>query len=155
MATREDKMQPTKPKCFWCGKEKNKPEDIKKFDEYLKAHLPWKYFQPEYSDIFYEPCDECKAKMENKITLIGTAPTAPDARPLINPGSYPTGFWLVMSDKEAYEKIGKTVIDSVIKHNKRRLTVNSPRSKEYTEACRIAAGEVYLCLENNELVLRR
>lgn len=59
-------LNPTIATCFFCGKDKNElilAGKINRNDDEMPMH----------TIINYEPCDECKAKMNKGITLIAAA----------------------------------------------------------------------------------
>lgn len=85
-------LNPTIPICFFCGKDKNEivlAGKINKNDDEMPMH----------TIIDYEPCNECKAKMDKGITLIEatTKPANPNQPPIQN-GIYPTGKWCVVTE---------------------------------------------------------
>lgn len=109
-------VNPTISTCFWCGKEKN--------EIVLCGKLPGDKEAPMRAIINYEPCEECKAKMENGITMMeaSSTPRNKNQAPM-QKGIYPTGRWVVVSeeaisnaeiikqrkcfiDEETWEKIG-------------------------------------------------
>ena len=89
-------VNPTIPVCFFCGKEKNEIALLGKIGgrgKDLEA--------PRHMVLDYEPCDECKAQMEQGVSLIVVTDTQPsDGRPAIraqgNQEVYPTGGFLVI-----------------------------------------------------------
>ena len=120
-------LNPTLPICFFCGEEKgeialmgymNPDKKRGKYAEDVEA--------PKHMILDYEPCDKCKEAMSKGITMIGVSKSAPDGRPQIAHGMYPTGAWCVVSedfirrtisDSELAEDIikkGKTIADNEI-----------------------------------------
>ena len=82
-------------KCFWCGKETG----IRIYEKDSDSE------DVKYIFGGYEPCDECKAKMEKGFTII-EAEEHPlvSAQPEIQKGVYPTGsLWVI--DREAAAKV--------------------------------------------------
>lgn len=85
-------LNPTIATCFFCGKDKNElilAGKINRNDDEM----------PMRTIINYEPCDECKAKMDKGITLIEatTTPSSPKQMPMQN-GIYPTGRWCIVTE---------------------------------------------------------
>ena len=89
-------------KCFWCGKETG----IGLYEKDCDTE------DAKYVFGGYEPCDECKAKMEKGFTVIEVEEhPLVRAQPEIQKGLYPTGMlWVVK--QEAAEK---TFIPEVMK----------------------------------------
>ena len=100
-------LNPTIPICFFCGEEKPEVAILGKLKNDEEA--------PRNAVINYEPCDNCKALMEQGITLIeateqpiekGIPPISNNA--VVNGVSkvsvYPTGRWVVLKE-EAFKQI--------------------------------------------------
>lgn len=92
-------LNPTMPVCFWCGKEKG---EIALLGEVI---LPdgREFEAPMHMCIDYEPCEECKRKMETGVTLIEVTshPTPENKRP-IRENAFPTGKWAVIKPEAAH-----------------------------------------------------
>lgn len=87
-------VNPTIPICFFCGKEKN--------EIVLLGKLPHDEKAPMHMCLDYEPCDDCKAKMAQGVTLIVVTETQPaDHRKAMMTDKkqkvYPTGTWCVIT----------------------------------------------------------
>lgn len=86
-------INPTIPRCFFCGKEKPMIALLGQIDRADSQ-------APRSCVIDYEPCEECKEKMNQGITLIEVSETPlPDERPEILQDFYPTGRWCVVSEE--------------------------------------------------------
>lgn len=106
-------LNPTIATCFFCGKDKNElilAGRINRNDDEMPMH----------TIIDYEPCDECKAKMNKGITLIAatTKPTCPNQMPIQNE-VYPTGQWCVVTENFIKNNIkSKEVVNNILKMRK-------------------------------------
>ena len=100
-------VNPTIPICFFCGEEKPEIALLGKLKNDEEA--------PRNAVINYEPCDNCKALMEQGITLIEATeqPIEKGMPPISNNAVvngvnkvsvYPTGRWVVLKE-EAFKKI--------------------------------------------------
>lgn len=80
-------VNPTIPKCFFCGEDKN--------EVLLLGHLKGDVEAPRGAVFNMEPCDKCREYMEKGVILISVdeAKSASDPK---NP--YRTGGWCVVSD---------------------------------------------------------
>lgn len=85
-------VNPTVVQCFFCGEDKN---------ELALLGAGYKGQAPRHMCLNYEPCDECKKKMDMGIALIECAQRPPDNRPAIQEGLYPTGNWMVITEDAA------------------------------------------------------
>lgn len=105
-------LNPSISVCFFCGEDKSEIVLAGKVDRADTA-MPMRM-------IFdYEPCDKCKEKMANGITLIGVS-TKPltDNRPEIQNGLYPTGNWCVVSEDFSRRFFQEDVLISVLEKRK-------------------------------------
>lgn len=87
-------VNPTIPICFFCREEKNELALLGKIGGRGKdLEAPHKMI------LDYEPCEECKKKMETGITLIEVTTTPNNEnQPEIAQNAYPTGNWLVVKE---------------------------------------------------------
>ena len=104
-------VNPTIPVCFWCGKENNEIALHGKID---KADTQ----APMHCILDYEPCDACKTAMEQGVTLIGVASNAPDNRPPIQKGLYPTGQWAVLKTEAVSRLFPEDVAEKAVSTGK-------------------------------------
>ena len=111
-------VNPTIPRCFFCGKEKNEIALMGKLKNDAEA--------PKNCILDYIPCEECQKKFTAGILCVGvrTEPY-PDHRPPIADGLYPTGAYVVatedfirrIADEDtaaAAIQYGRTLIDNEI-----------------------------------------
>ena len=78
-------LNPTIPKCFWCGQDKNEVA--------LLGRLPDDAEAPRNVVLDYEPCDVCKSARAKGITLIEVTESGPSAT------CRPTGNWCVIKEE--------------------------------------------------------
>ena len=95
-------LNPTLPICFWCGEERGDISllgKIGKKGEDLEA--------PKHMVIDYEPCEKCRAAMDQGFTLIeaGEQPIT-EHQAEFSDGVYPTGRWLVLKKERAQAIFG-------------------------------------------------
>lgn len=108
-------VNPTIPTCFFCGEDKN--------EVVLLGKLPGDKEAPMRMWINgdYEPCDECKKKMEQGITFIEVddKPTICENQISFVENAYPTGSWCVVKE-EAVKRVleGTDILESVLKSRK-------------------------------------
>ena len=97
-------VNPTIPTCFWCGKEKN--------EIILMGQLKGDIEAPKNVVLDYEPCEECKKRMDSGFTII-EATTYPNNRTSIEMqrGIYPTGRYVVLTH-EAVDRIFPADVDT-------------------------------------------
>lgn len=108
-------VNPTIPTCFYCGEDKNEVALLGKLpgdkEAPMRMWINWDY----------EPCDECKKKMEQGITFIEV-----DNKPIICENqisfvenAYPTGRWSVVKE-EAVKRVlkGTDILELVLKTRK-------------------------------------
>lgn len=108
-------VNPTIPTCFFCGEDKN--------EVVLLGKLPGDEEAPMRMWINgdYEPCGECKKKMEQGITFIEV-----DNKPMICENqisfvenTYPTGRWCVVKEESVKRVLEETdILESVLKSRK-------------------------------------
>lgn len=79
-----------KRKCFFCGRDNN---EIARIKEQRK--------QEGKADIVldYEPCEVCKKVFAPYVIMLGVAASAPDNRPPVTEGSYPTGAYVIAKNE--------------------------------------------------------
>jgi hypothetical protein len=93
--SKEHGVNPCIPVCFWCGEEKNEVA--------LLGKLPGDAAAPMKAIIDFEPCDKCKAFMDQGITLIGVTTVQPkNGVPSIGDGLYPSGAWSVLREESEF-----------------------------------------------------
>ena len=110
-------LNPSIPICFWCGKDKNEIALLGKLKNDEEA--------PEEVLLDYEPCDECKEKMEKGVLCIEVLKENPNNLPPIskdpnNQEVYPTGRFFVITEECAnrifensnFKKGGRCCIES-------------------------------------------
>jgi hypothetical protein len=85
-------VNPTIPICFWCGETRNEIALLGKLKGDAEA--------PKQAIIDYNPCDKCKEKMDQGITMIQAkeVPCVEGQAPL-RKGAYPTGKWVVVKEE--------------------------------------------------------
>lgn len=95
-------LNPTIPKCFYCGEDKN--------ELIIVGRLPDDQEAPKNAVWDKEPCDKCKGFMDVGIILISTR----DGESGENP--YRTGGWCVVNERVVRDiiKDGK-VLDTILK----------------------------------------
>ena len=93
-------MNPTIPRCFWCGKLKNEIALLGKYDGRGKdLEAPMGIF------LDYGPCDKCKENQKLGVTLMEVTDEPNfENQPEIQNGIYPTGKWCVIR-REAAERM--------------------------------------------------
>ena len=94
-------VNPTIKVCFFCGEDTNEIAFLGK--------LPNDEEAPKRTILDYCPCDKCKEKMDEGVTLIEVDYSSPCKYPSISKDSdghevFPTGRWCVIT-KEGAEKI--------------------------------------------------
>ena len=108
-------VNPTIPICFSCGEEKNEVAllgRIGKGNEDIEA--------PHHMILDYEPCEQCKKKMDTGITLIEiTDVPNSENQPPIAENAYPTGNWWVVTEDFIRNNIQPVELaEQVILHRK-------------------------------------
>ena len=91
-------LNPAIPVCFFCGKEKGEVA--------LLGALKGDAEAPRNLILDYEPCDSCREAFSKGVLIVGVSEHAPDGRPPIAEGFYPTGSYVVASKdfiKRAWE----------------------------------------------------
>lgn len=76
-----------KRKCFFCGRDNNEIDRIRKQKGDTDRVLD------------YEPCEVCKKVFAPYVIMLGIAASAPDNRPPITEGLYPTGAYVVTKNE--------------------------------------------------------
>lgn len=86
-------LNPLIPKCFFCGKEKNEIAILGKIDRKDSE-------APRSAIIDYVPCEECKEKFKSGILLVEASekPIVKNQMEIVK-GAYPTGKWMLVSEK--------------------------------------------------------
>jgi hypothetical protein len=93
--SKEHGVNPCIPVCFWCGEDKNEVA--------LLGKLPGDKAAPMKAVLDFEPCEKCKAFMDQGITLIGVSTKQPETGvPSIGEGLYPTGAWSVIKEESEF-----------------------------------------------------
>lgn len=95
-------VNPTIPVCFWCGEPK---DEIALLGHIGDGRKHEDFEAPRYSVINFEPCDKCRAQMEQGF-MVMEATTKPNrvSSVEIQKGVYPTGRYVVLKN-EAAERI--------------------------------------------------
>ena len=93
-------LNPTVVRCFWCGEDTNTIA--------LLGKLPNDEQAPRSAVVDYQPCDDCRSKMESGICIAEATdtPVRDDFPPIQKRGGislYPTGRWAVLN-REVLEK---------------------------------------------------
>lgn len=105
----------TIPVCFFCGEEKNEVAllgRIGKGKNDIEA--------PHHMILDYEPCEECKKKMDTGITLIEITdtPNSENQSPIAT-DAYPTGNWWVVTEDFIRNNIQPhELAEQIIQHRK-------------------------------------
>lgn len=108
-------VNPTIPVCFFCGEEKNEVAllgRIGKGKNDIEA--------PHHMILDYEPCEECKKKMDTGITLIEITdtPNSENQSPIAT-DAYPTGNWWVVTEDFIRNNIQPhELAEQIIQHRK-------------------------------------
>ena len=107
-------VNPTMPICFFCQKEKGEIAllgHIHEKDANGRAVRGSDIEAPKYMLLDFEPCDECKAKLDNGVTIISVVPAeqAPKGALQIRKGVVPTGAYVVVKE-EAYKRIFSQIL---------------------------------------------
>lgn len=85
-------VNPTMPICFFCGNTKNEVALLGKIGKGKDD-----FEAPRQCLLDYEPCEECKKKMEGNVTAIGVLNhPMQNGQPPIRDGLYPSGSYFVM-----------------------------------------------------------
>lgn len=93
--SKEHGVNPCIPVCFWCGEDK--PEVA------LLGKLPGDVAAPMKAVLDFEPCEKCKAFMDQGITLIGVTNVQPESGvPSLGDGLYPSGAWSVLREESDF-----------------------------------------------------
>lgn len=108
-------VNPTIPICFFCGEEKHEIALLGKIggrNKDLEA--------PRHMILNYEPCEECKKKMDTGITLIEiTDIPNSENQPPIAENAYPTGNWWVVTEDFIRNNIQPPELaEQIIQHRK-------------------------------------
>lgn len=85
-------VNPCIPICFWCGKEKNEIALLGKLKGDVEA--------PMHAVINYEPCDDCKAIMDQGVTFAES-----------EDGKTPTGRFFILKKESARTFISRCFHD--------------------------------------------
>lgn len=95
--------------CFWCGENRG--------DIALLGKLKGDAEAPRHVVLDYEPCDQCKEKMDKGIMIAEAVehPANENQIPFYK-GCYPTGNWSVVKEEAVREFLRPEVWDSVLKH---------------------------------------
>lgn len=118
-------LNPSLSACFWCGKDKN--------ELILMGRLPDDKEAPRRAVFDYEPCDTCKAQMEQGITLI-EASDRDNGNAEIQRGVFPTGRWAVITEEAARRLLQpESMVEAVLKHRKAFLDSESWQKLGLTE----------------------
>lgn len=87
-------LNPSMPICFFCGQTKN--------EIVLLGELPQDAEAPKNILIDYEPCEECKTKLNEGITFIEISPEPLVENHLpIQENAYPTGRFATITEEAA------------------------------------------------------
>ena len=102
-------LNPTMPICFWCEQKKNEVALLGKLKGDVEA--PKEMWIP--GD--YEPCDNCKKLWDSGIVLIEASenPIYDEKQPAFH-GAYPSGRFIVMTEKGVREIFDSNTAESVI-----------------------------------------
>ena len=94
-------LNPTISVCFWCGEEKG---EIALLGHIGSTHKGEDIEASMRTVIDYEPCPDCKAKMESGFTVVEatTSPNNITDVPIID-GVYPTGRFIVIKPEVAHK----------------------------------------------------
>lgn len=106
-------VNPTIPICFYCGESKNEVAllgRINRADDEAPMHAL----------LDYEPCDKCKALMNQGITLIEVSQQPEvDNQPPIAQNLYPTGGWHVVTENFIRNNMQPPeLVDNILKKRK-------------------------------------
>ena len=118
-------VNPSIPICFWCGQEKN---EIALLGHIGDGRRGEDLEAPRNILLDYEPCDGCQKNMALGVTVM-EAEISPifKNQPEFQPGTYPTGKWIVLK-KEAADRIFG---DELKGHNK--IFVDSETFKYFVQ----------------------
>lgn len=118
-------VNPSIPICFWCGQEKN---EIALLGHIGDGRRGEDLEAPRNILLDYEPCDGCQKNMALGVTVMeaGISPIFKN-QPEFQPGTYPTGKWIVLK-KEAADRIFG---DELKGHNK--IFVDSETFKHFVQ----------------------
>lgn len=118
-------VNPSIPICFWCGQEKN---EIALLGHIGDGRRGEDLEAPRNILLDYEPCDGCQKNMALGVTVM-EAEISPifKYQPEFQPGTYPTGKWIVLK-KEAADRIFG---DELKGHNK--IFVDSETFKHFVQ----------------------
>ncbi len=118
-------VNPSIPICFWCGQEKNEIALLGHIGDGRKGE---DLEAPRNILLDYEPCDGCQKNMALGVTVMeaGISPIFKN-QPEFQPGTYPTGKWIVLK-KEAADRIFG---DELKGHNK--IFVDSETFKHFVQ----------------------
>jgi len=108
-------VNPSLLTCFFCGE----PIGVA-----LLGRLPGDAEAPREMCEGYDPCDKCKEKMAQGITLIEANSHPIDRRPPIQaahdgtPDLYPTGRWLVLEEEALDDLIGNAGMREAVREKR-------------------------------------
>lgn len=105
-------LNPTIPVCFWCGQDKNEIALMGRIGNPRKGE---DLQAPMRAVIDFEPCEECRKKMESGFTVMEATMRPNYASSMeMQDGVYPTGRYVVLR-MEAARKIFTDLEDGVTK----------------------------------------
>lgn len=105
-------LNPTIPVCFWCGQEKN---EIALMGRIGNPRMGEDLQAPMRAVIDFEPCEECRKKMESGFTVMEATMQPNYASSVeMQTGVYPTGRYVVLR-MEAARKVFTDLEDGVTK----------------------------------------
>ena len=103
-------VNPTMPVCFWCQKPRG---EVALLGNAYKGEAPHQMV----SD--YEPCDACKAKMAQGITLVEMEPASKrPGQPQMVTGFTPTGRWWVLREDAIRRMFTDPLLESMLRTRK-------------------------------------
>lgn len=86
-------VNPTMPVCFWCGEDRGEIALLGRIRTAENNDVE----APKRMVLDYEPCEKCKAHMEQGFTVMEATSGPNDATNMpFQPGVFPTGRWLVL-----------------------------------------------------------
>jgi hypothetical protein len=103
-------LNPTIPTCFWCGNQKNEVALLGRMKDDAEA--------PMTCILDLEPCDTCQANMALGITLIEAHQGGKASEPQIQPGVWPSGRWVVITEDACKRIFDPEMAEACLKHRK-------------------------------------
>lgn len=114
----EHGVNPSVGVCFWCGKDDG---------TVILAGASYKGRAPHRMIVSYEPCDGCKQRFAQGITLVEVTEHPSDQRQAIsrNPDLYPTGRYMVLKESAFKRIFTGPIVEATLEHRRAYIDVET------------------------------